>query len=95
MRHIGPSRVVALFAAAALAIVATAFSSSASTVKSTAKAAATSSLTISNESGTTWTCGFNPFNATVNSLSFGTIYEELTFVNVLKSGAATPWLASS
>jgi peptide/nickel transport system substrate-binding protein len=95
MRHIGPSRVVALFAAAALAIVATAFSSSASTFKSTAKAAATSSLTISNESGTTWTCGFNPFNATVNSLSFGTIYEELTFVNVLKSGAATPWLASS
>lgn len=52
------------------------------------------SVTISNEQGTTWTCGFNPFNANDTALSFGTIYEELVFVNELKSGAATPWLAS-
>jgi len=52
-------------------------------------------LTISNEQGTTWTCGFNPFNASVNFLSFGTEYEELTYVDGLKSGATTPWLASS
>jgi peptide/nickel transport system substrate-binding protein len=54
-----------------------------------------SAVTISNEQGTTWTCGFNPFNASVSFLSFGTEYEELTYVNGLKSGATTPWLASS
>jgi peptide/nickel transport system substrate-binding protein len=95
MRHIGPSRIVALLAVAALATVATAYGSSASTSRTAAKPAATTSLTISNESGTTWTCGFNPYNPTVDSLAVGTVYEELTFVNVLKSGATTPWLASS
>jgi peptide/nickel transport system substrate-binding protein len=52
-------------------------------------------VTISNEQGTTWTCGFNPFNSDVNFLSAGTVYEELTFVNGLKSGQTTNWLASS
>jgi peptide/nickel transport system substrate-binding protein len=60
----------------------------------TNKAAAGTSVTISNAQGTTWTCGFNPFNANDQSVSFGTIYEELVFVNALKSGTATPWLAS-
>jgi peptide/nickel transport system substrate-binding protein len=54
-----------------------------------------SSVTISNEQGTTWTCGFNPFNSNVQFLSFGPVYEELTFVNGLKSGSTTNWLASS
>ena len=53
------------------------------------------SVTISNEQGTTWTCGFNPFNGNTQFLSFGPVYEELTFVNGLKSGATTNWLASS
>jgi len=57
--------------------------------------AAQSSVTISNEQGKTWTCAFNPFNADVQPLSFGPVYEELTFVNGLKSGATTNWLASS
>ncbi|HZT90469.1 MAG TPA: ABC transporter substrate-binding protein [Gaiellaceae bacterium] len=57
--------------------------------------ASASSVTISNESGTTWTCGFNPYNGSVNFLSFGTVYEELVFVNALQSAKATPWLASS
>jgi peptide/nickel transport system substrate-binding protein len=52
-------------------------------------------ITISNEQGTTWTCGFNPFNSDVNFLSAGTVYEQLTFVNGLKSGQTTDWLASS
>ncbi|MGN6429133.1 MAG: ABC transporter substrate-binding protein [Gaiellaceae bacterium] len=52
-------------------------------------------VTISNAQGTTWTCGFNPFNSDVNFLSAGTVYEQLTFVNGLKSGQTTPWLASS
>ena len=65
-----------------------------SSKKSSSKGGSTA-VTISNEQGTTWTCGFNPFNANVNFLSFGTVYEELTFVNGLKSGATTNWLASS
>jgi peptide/nickel transport system substrate-binding protein len=59
------------------------------------KASATNSVTISNEQGTTWTCGFSPFNADVQPLSFGVVYEELVFVNGLKSGKATNWLASN
>src|SRR5215471_16991664 len=59
------------------------------------KAAATTSVTISNAQGTTWTCGFNPFNASLNFLSVGPVYETLTFSNALKSGSATNWLASS
>ena len=52
-------------------------------------------LQISNESGATWTCGFSPFNPSVNTLSFGPVYEPLVFVNALQSGKTTPWLASS
>jgi peptide/nickel transport system substrate-binding protein len=59
-----------------------------------AKTSSSTSVTIANVAGTTWTCGFNPFNADVQFLSFGPVYEELVFVNELKSGAATPWLAS-
>jgi len=53
------------------------------------------SVTISNEQGATWTCGFNPFSSNLQPWSFGPVYEELTFVNGLKSGATTNWLASS
>jgi len=63
--------------------------------KSSSSKSGGSSVTISNEQGTTWTCGFNPFNSNVNFLSFGPVYEELTFVNGLKSGATTDWLASN
>ncbi|MFI5101079.1 MAG: ABC transporter substrate-binding protein, partial [Actinomycetes bacterium] len=51
-------------------------------------------VTISNESGGLWTCGFNPFNPSDTTLSLGVVYEPLVFVNALKSGATTPWLAS-
>ena len=53
-----------------------------------------SSITISNEQGSTWTCGFNPFNATVVPFSFGTVYEPLTFSDPLESGKTTNWLAT-
>jgi peptide/nickel transport system substrate-binding protein len=53
-----------------------------------------SSVTIANVAGMSWTCNFNPFNSTVQFLTFGPMYEELAFVNELKSGGATPWLAS-
>ena len=58
------------------------------------KTASGSSVTIANVAGMSWTCNFNPFNSTVQFLTFGPIYEELVFVNELKSGAPTPWLAS-
>ena len=52
-------------------------------------------LTISNESGQLWTCGFNPFNPAVASMTAGFVYEPLVFVDTLESGKTTPWLASS
>jgi peptide/nickel transport system substrate-binding protein len=59
------------------------------------RANAPSSVTISNEQGTTWTCAFNPFNPSVQFLSFGPVYEDLVYQNLLQSGKPTPWLASS
>jgi peptide/nickel transport system substrate-binding protein len=52
-------------------------------------------LTIANVAGQTWTCGFNPFNPSVNYLSFGFVYEPLTYINALKNNAETPMLAKS
>jgi peptide/nickel transport system substrate-binding protein len=52
-------------------------------------------LVIDNESGSTWTCQFNPFNAAVEITAFAFVYEPLEFVNILKNGATTPWLATS
>ncbi|MGW6280251.1 ABC transporter substrate-binding protein [Kribbella sp. NPDC055071] len=51
-------------------------------------------VTIANVGGQTWPCQFNPFNPSVNQVALGFVYEPLTFVNVLKSGATTPMLAT-
>lgn len=59
-------------------------------------AQASGALTISNETGSLWTCGFNPYN--LSDLSNGIvteIYEPLIFVHVLQNGATSPWLATS
>ena len=52
-------------------------------------------LTISNENGALWTCGFNPLNAADTMLSYGFVYEPLVYVNPLQQGKTTPMLASS
>ncbi len=52
-------------------------------------------LTIDNESGSLWTCNFNPFNLSDNYLSVGPVYEPLMFVNTLQNAKTTPWLATS
>src|SRR6476660_587042 len=52
-------------------------------------------LTIANVAGQTWTCSFNPFNPSVNYLSFGFAYEAMYYVNPLKNNAETPMLAKS
>ena len=59
------------------------------------KAATNSSLTISNEAGQLWSCGFNPLNPTFTMLSYGFVYEPLVYVNPLQQGKTTPMLASS
>ena len=56
-------------------------------------------LVIDNESGSTWTCQFNPFNPSVSITSVGFVYEPLEFVNALQTNAdgsnvVTPWLAT-
>jgi peptide/nickel transport system substrate-binding protein len=51
-------------------------------------------LTISNESGSLWVCGFNPFNLSDIGYSFGPVYEPLVFVNTLQSAKESPWLAT-
>ncbi|MCW2939136.1 MAG: transporter substrate-binding protein [Actinomycetia bacterium] len=62
---------------------------------STTKSGRGRTLTISNENGGLWTCGFNPFNTSTNLLSTGNVYEPLVFVNTLQNQKVTPWLASS
>src|SRR5579862_2637676 len=56
-------------------------------------------LLMDNESGSTWTCQFNPFNPSVNITSIGFIYEPLEFINILQTNPdgtpkVTPWLAT-
>ncbi len=55
---------------------------------------AASTLNISDEYGSSWTCEFNPYNSSDTGFSFGPVYEELVYQDSLKSGAPTPWLAT-
>jgi peptide/nickel transport system substrate-binding protein len=59
------------------------------------KTSTTSVLTISNENGALWTCGFNPLNASDNLLSVGFTYEPLVYMNPLEAGKTTPMLATA
>jgi peptide/nickel transport system substrate-binding protein len=52
-------------------------------------------VNISDEYGETWNCQFNPLNASDEFDSFGPVYEELVYIDNLKNGAATPWLATA
>src|SRR5580704_14525903 len=70
-------------------------SSSSSSGSSNANTSTNSTLTISNENGALWTCGFNPFNSSYNLLSVGFTYEPLVYVNPLQNGKTTPMLATS
>ena len=101
----GPIRLLA--AAAAICVVASACSStqhkgSASGSASGGSAASDNgphkkggTVTISNEQGQTWTCGFNPFNPAAYLESNGFVYEPLVFVDELNNEAETPMLATS
>ena len=57
-------------------------------------------LVIDNESGSTWTCQFNPFNPALlgPGITFGFVYEPLEFVDILaevNKPPVPPWLATS
>src|SRR5258708_10392402 len=52
-------------------------------------------VTIANENGALWTCGFSPYNGSGSLLSEGFVYEPLVFVNPLQNGKTTPMLATS
>lgn len=77
--------------------------SSSSTPASTPTASASTAkvggkLVIDNVSGSTWTCQFNPFNASVlgPGITFALMYEPLEFVNILQSTKPpVPMLATS
>ena len=62
---------------------------------SSTKASTNSTLTISNENGAQWTCGFSPLNTSDTLLSVGFVYEPLVYVNPLQNGKTTPMLATS
>jgi peptide/nickel transport system substrate-binding protein len=70
-------------------------SSSSSSGSTSSNTSTSSTLTISNENGALWTCGFNPLNASDTLLSVGFMYEPLVYVNPLQGGKTTPMLASS
>ena len=52
-------------------------------------------VTISNEAGSLWTCGFNPYNGATAFLAVGFVYEPLVYLNPLQNGKATPMLATA
>ena len=64
-----------------------------STPSGNAQPAVGGTVTIDNESGTLWTCDFNPYNAAVNGEASGIVYEPLVYDNLL-SDKKTPYLAS-
>jgi peptide/nickel transport system substrate-binding protein len=68
---------------------------SSSSGSSSANTSTNSTLTISNENGALWTCGFSPLNTSDTLLSVGFIYEPLVYVNPLQNGKTTPMLATS
>lgn len=84
-------------ALAALALAAVTALSACSSGPSTSSGGGASDepLMIANTSGTTWTCGFNPFNPSVSGLSFGFVYEPLVHVNTLQNAKQTPMIAES
>ncbi len=85
-----------IIAAGLLAVGCSAGASSTSSAGSgNAHTSTNSTLTISNENGTLWTCGFSPLNSSDTLLSVGFVYEPLVYVNPLQDGKTTPMLATS
>src|SRR6516165_10490518 len=86
-----------ILVAGLLAVAACSAGSSTTSTSSSAsgKAPTNTTLTISNENGALWTCGFSPLNTSDTLLAVGFIYEPLVYVNPLQNGKTTPMLATS
>src|SRR6516225_11871207 len=84
-----------LLAAGLLAAACSSSSSSGGSSSGGSNSSAASSVTISNEAGQLWSCGFSPYNGSTNFLSTGFVYEPLVFVNPLQNGKTTPMLATA
>jgi peptide/nickel transport system substrate-binding protein len=81
--------------AAGLLAVGCSAGASSSSGSGSAQTSTNSTLTISNENGALWTCGFSPLNTSDTLLSVGFVYEPLVYVNPLQDGKTTPMLATS
>ncbi|WP_195909264.1 ABC transporter substrate-binding protein [Microlunatus sp. Gsoil 973] len=91
-----PARALgALVSVGVLALVAACGGGGGSGNNSGSNGSSSTSLTIANVGGTTWTCGFNPFNPSVNGQSIGFVYETLVHVNPLQNSKETPMIAES
>jgi peptide/nickel transport system substrate-binding protein len=95
MRRLTRYGVIPLAAGLLAAAAGCSAGSSSSTGSTSGNTSTSSVLTISNENGALWTCGFNPLNPSDTLLSFGFMYEPLVYVNPLQGGKTTPMLASS
>lgn len=97
IKHLRWAALPAVVGASALISVSAATAASGPRARA-ASAAASGKIVIDNESGSTWTCQFNPFNPAVTFTSFGFTYEPLEFLDTLAKSAkkqVTPWLATS
>ena len=88
-------RITGVLLAAGLLAAACSSSSSSGSSSGGSSSSAGSTVTISNENGALWTCGFNPLLGSDQLLSFGFVYEPLVYVNPLQNGKTTPMLATS
>src|SRR5215831_3179433 len=86
--------IIGVFGTALLAVGCSAGSGS-STNTGGGKTSAHNVLTISNENGALWTCGFSPLNTSDTLLSVGFVYEPLVYMNPLQDGKTTPMLATA
>jgi len=88
-------RIASIGVLVAAGLLAAACGSSSTSGSGGGGASGNSVLTIDNESGSLWTCNFNPFNLSDIGYSMGPVYEPLMFVNALQNDKTTPWLATS
>jgi peptide/nickel transport system substrate-binding protein len=76
-------------------LVATAAAACGSSGSSSSASGPSGTLTLDDETGSTWNCSFSPFNPynTGNGIT-SEVYESLAYVNTLENAKATPWLAT-
>jgi peptide/nickel transport system substrate-binding protein len=87
--------IIGVIGSTLLAVGCSAGSGSSTNAGGGGKTTTSSTLTISNENGALWTCGFSPLNTSDTLLSVGFVYEPLVYMNPLQNGKTTPMLATA